>query len=154
MSLEQVLELIPRDLPFQLDVKAYADHELARRTAERACEVMREHGTADRAEVISFFSGACEAASAAGLRSRLVAWSDYAPEALAEWVVGHGMTGVSFEGFILSERVVRPLHDAGLTISAGAVNKVDQARKLEPLGVDILVSDRPHELRSELAEDG
>lgn len=154
MSLEQVLELIPRDLPFQLDVKAYADHELARRTAERACEVMREHGTADRAEVISFFSGACEAASAAGLRSRLVAWSDYAPEALAEWVAGHGMTGVSFEGFILSERVVRPLHDAGLTISAGAVNKVDQARKLEPLGVDILVSDRPHELRSELAEDG
>jgi glycerophosphoryl diester phosphodiesterase len=152
MSLEQVLELIPRDLPFQLDVKAYADQELARRTAERACEVMREHGTAERAEVISFFSGACEAASAAGLRSRLVAWSDYAPEALAEWVVSHGMIGVSFEGFILSERVVRPLHGAGLTISAGAVNKVDQARKLEPLRVDILVSDRPHELRSELAD--
>jgi glycerophosphoryl diester phosphodiesterase len=151
MSLEQVLELIPRDLPFQLDVKAYADHELARRTAERACEVMREHGTAERAEAISFFSGACEAASVAGLRSRLVAWSDYAPEALAEWVVGHGMIGVSFEGFILSERVVRPLHDAGLTISAGAVNRADQARKLAPLHVDILVSDRPHELRSELA---
>ena len=148
----QVLEVIPRDLPFQLDVKAYADHELARRTAERACEVMREHGTAARAEVISFFSGACEAASAAGLRSRLIAWSDYAPEALAEWVVGHGMIGVSFEGFILSERVVRPLHDAGLTISVGAVNKLDQVRKLEPLRVDILVSDRPHELRSELAD--
>jgi glycerophosphoryl diester phosphodiesterase len=64
------------------------------------------------------------------------------------------MIGVSLEGFILSERVVRPLHDAGLTISAGAVNKVDQARRLEPLGIDILVSDRPHELRSELARNG
>jgi glycerophosphoryl diester phosphodiesterase len=151
MSLEQVLEIIPRDLPFQLDVKAYADHELACRTAERACEVMRGHGTAERAEVISFFSGACEAARAAGLSSRLVAWSDYAPEALAEWAVGHGMIGVSFEGFILSESVVRPLHDSGLTISVGAVNTVDQARKLEPLGVDILVSDGPHELRAELS---
>jgi glycerophosphoryl diester phosphodiesterase len=151
MSLEQVLAIIPPNLPFQLDVKAYADRELARRTAERAAEAMLGHGTAERADVISFFSGACEAAAAAGLRARLVAWSDYAPEALAEWVVDRGMTGVSLERFILSERMVRPLHDAGLTISAGAVNEVDQARRLEPLGIDILVSDRPHELRSELA---
>jgi glycerophosphoryl diester phosphodiesterase len=63
------------------------------------------------------------------------------------------MVGVSFEGFILSERIVRTVHDAGLTISAGAVNIVDQARKLLDLEVDILVSDRPHELRSEIAEE-
>jgi glycerophosphoryl diester phosphodiesterase len=152
MGLEEVLDAIPRDLAFQLDVKAYADHELARRTAERACEVVRGHGSADRVEIISFFSGACAAASGLGVSSRLVAWSDYAPEALAEWAVGHGMVGVSFEGFILSERIMEAVHAAGLTVSAGAVNTVDQARKLIALEVDILVSDRPHELRSELTE--
>jgi glycerophosphoryl diester phosphodiesterase len=153
MRLEEVLDAIPRDLPFQLDVKAYADHALARRTAERACHVLHEHGTAERAEIISFFSGACGAANELGVDARLVAWSDYAPEALAEWAVEHGMTGVSFEGFILSERIVRPLHDAGLTISAGAVNILDQAQKLIDLRVDILVSDRPHELREELERE-
>lgn len=153
MRLERVLDTIPGDLAFQLDVKAYADHALARRTAERACEVVREHGTAQRAEVISFFSGACAAASELGVDARLVAWSDYAPEALAQWAVEHGMIGLSFEGFILSERIVRPLHDAGLTISAGAVNGVDQARRLLDLDVDILVSDRPHELRAELGQE-
>jgi glycerophosphoryl diester phosphodiesterase len=153
MTLEEVLELIPPQMPFQVDVKAYADHVLARRTAERACDVAREHGSEGRVEIISFFSGACAAANDRGVSARLVAWSDYAPEALAEWAVDHGMVGVSFEGFILSERIVRTVHDAGLTISAGAVNIVDQARKLLDLEVDILVSDRPHELRSEIAEE-
>jgi glycerophosphoryl diester phosphodiesterase len=153
MSLEQVLEILPRELPFQLDVKAYVDHELARHTAERACEVMHEHGTHERAEIISFFSGACAAASDAGLSTRLVAWSDYAPDVLAEWMVEHGIGGVSFEGFILSQPLERALHGAGLTISVGAVNRVDQVRKLAPMKPDILVSDRPHELRAELAEE-
>jgi glycerophosphoryl diester phosphodiesterase len=151
MGLDEVLELIPSQLPLQLEVKAYADHDLARRTAERACEVAREHGTEERVEIISFFSGACVAASEWGLSARLVAWSDYAPDALAQWSVGHGMVGVSFEGFILSKRIMRAIHDAGLTVSAGAVNTIDQASKLLDLGVDILVSDRPHELRSEVA---
>jgi glycerophosphoryl diester phosphodiesterase len=150
MPLEQVLEIVPRELPLQLDVKAYADHELARRTAERACGVMREHGTEGRAEIISFFSGACSAAAEAGVRARLVAWADYAPEAMARWVAERDLVGVSLEGFILSPELVSAVHDAGLTISAGATNTVDQARKLIELGVDILVSDRPHELRREL----
>jgi glycerophosphoryl diester phosphodiesterase len=153
MRLEQVLEIIPRDLPFQLDVKAYADHDLARRTSERACEVVRDRGTEERVELISFFSGACAAASQQGVSARLVAWADYAPEAMAEWVADHGMIGVSFEGFILSERIMRAVHDAGLTVSAGAVNTIDQARKLLALEVDIIVSDRPLELRAELAEE-
>jgi glycerophosphoryl diester phosphodiesterase len=153
MTLERVLEIIPDALPFQLDVKAYADHKLARRTAERACQVMCEHGTTERAEIISFFSAACTAASAAGLSTRLVAWSDYAPEALAEWVVEHEISGVSFEGFIFSRQLERALHGAGLTISVGAVNNIDQVRKLLPLKPDIIISDRPHELRSEMAEE-
>jgi glycerophosphoryl diester phosphodiesterase len=153
MTLEQVLEIIPEEIPYQLDVKAYADHELARRTAERACEIVLAHGTAGRAELISFFTVGCEAAVERGVDARLVAWADYAPAALTEWVRSRGIKGISLEGFILSEELAAAIHDGGLTISAGAVNTHDQARRMIELGVEILVSDRPHELRDELAAD-
>lgn len=152
LTLEEVLEIIPEQLPYQLDAKAYADHGLARRTAERACEIVRTHGTAERAELISFFTVACEAAVDHGVAARLVSWADYAPTALIEWVRGRGIGGLSLEGFILSEELAAAMHDAGLTISAGAVNTPDQGRRMIELGVEILVSDRPHELRNELAE--
>lgn len=152
MTLGRVLEIIPEGIPLQLDVKAYADHELAQRTAERACEVVRAHGTADRAELISFFTVGCEAAVERGIDARLVAWADYAPAALIEWVTSRGITGVSLEGFILSEELAAAIHDAGLTISAGAVNTRDQGRRMIELGVELIVSDRPHELREELAK--
>ena len=151
MPLEQVLEVIPEDIPYQLDVKAYADHELARRTAERACEIVRAHGTAERVELISFFTVGCEAAVERGIDARLVAWADYAPAALTEWVRSREITGLSLEGFILSDELAEQIHDSGLTISVGAVNTFDQARRMIELGVEILVSDRPHELRDELA---
>jgi glycerophosphoryl diester phosphodiesterase len=153
MALEQVLEIVPEHIPYQLDVKAYADHELARRTAERACEVVRAHSTADRIELISFFTVGCEAAVERGIDTRLVAWSDYAPDALIEWVTSRGIKGMSLEGFILSEELAATIHDAGMTISAGAVNTPDQGRRMIELGVEIIVSDRPHELREELAAD-
>jgi glycerophosphoryl diester phosphodiesterase len=153
MTLEQVLEIIPGDIPYQLDVKAYAAPELARRTAERACEIVRAHGTADRVELLSFFTVGCEAAVERGIDTRLVAWSDYAPDALIEWVTSRGIEGMSLEGFILSEELAHAIHDAGLTISAGAVNTPDQGRRMVELGVEIIVSDRPHELREELAAD-
>ncbi|HSJ17473.1 MAG TPA: glycerophosphodiester phosphodiesterase [Solirubrobacterales bacterium] len=151
MALEEVLEIIPDQIPYQLDVKAYADHGLARRTAERACEIVRAHGTGERAELISFFTVGCEAAVEQGVDARLVAWADYAPAALVEWVKSRGIAGMSLEGFILSEELAATIHDAGLTISAGAVNTPDQGRRMLELGVEILVSDRPHELRDELA---
>jgi hypothetical protein len=150
MALREVLERIPPPLPLQLDVKAYADPGLARRTAERACQALHEHGTAERLEIMSFFSEASRAACAQDVKTRLVAWSDYAPETLAEWVLGHGMVGVAFEGFILSPAVVEPLHEAGLTISVGAVNSEEQLERLLPLRPEIIVSDRPHEIREAL----
>jgi glycerophosphoryl diester phosphodiesterase len=151
MALEEVLEIVPDDIPYQLDVKAYANHELARRTAARACDVVRAHGTHDRAELISFFTVGCEAAVERGIGTRLVAWADYAPAALTEWATSRRIAGLSLEGFILSEELVETIHAAGLTISAGAVNTADQGRRMIELGVEILVSDRPHELRDELA---
>lgn len=153
MTLERVLEIIPAEIPYQLDVKAYADPDLARRTAERASEIVVAHGTADRAELISFFTVGCEAAVERGVYARLVAWADYAPDTLVEWVTSRGIKGISLEGFILSEELAATIHDAGLTISAGAVNTRDQARRMIELGVEILVSDRPHELRDKIAAD-
>jgi hypothetical protein len=41
-----VLEIIPSDLPLQLDIKAYADIELARRTAEACRRISAEVGLA------------------------------------------------------------------------------------------------------------
>lgn len=150
LRLRQVLEAIPPDLPLQLDIKAYADHALAHRTTERACEIVREHGTSDRIEVISFFTGGCEVANEHGIRSRLVLWADYDPEALVQWVLDRDIAGVSVEGFILSPDLVDPLHDAGLTISVGAVNSHLQVERLLPLRPDVVVSDRPAYLKDQL----
>jgi glycerophosphoryl diester phosphodiesterase len=150
MSLLQVLDLIPRELPLQLDVKAYADPQLASRTAERCCETVVQHGSAERIEVISFFTEACVAAVRSGVAARLVIWADYAPDALSNWAREHGIEGVSVEGFILSERLCEPIVEAGLTISVGAVNSIEQLKRVLPFQPHIVVSDCPLELRDEL----
>jgi hypothetical protein len=103
MRLREVLEIIPSDLPLQLDIKACADIELARRPAEACCRTSAEIGRASQIEVISFFTPACEAAVAHGARARLVLWADYDPQALVKWVLDRGIDGLSLEGFILNQ---------------------------------------------------
>jgi len=71
------------------------------------CERLRGEPISNRAEVISFHRGACAAAAADGLRSRLVIWADYAPEALVSWALRAGVDGISVEHFLLTERLVR-----------------------------------------------
>jgi glycerophosphoryl diester phosphodiesterase len=154
LRLRSVLEIIPPDLPFQLDIKAYADIELVERTTRRACEVVREHGTADRIEVISFFTRGCLVARDHDIATRLVLWADYAPSALVEWVVDRGICGVSCEGFILSKELTEPLHAAGLSFSVGAVNSRGQVERLLPLEPHIIVSDQPAEVGKYLREFG
>jgi glycerophosphoryl diester phosphodiesterase len=151
MRLVELLEMLPSELPLQLDVKAYADTELAVRTARRCCEIARERGVASRVEVISFFSGACVAAVEEGLAARLVIWADYAPDALAEWLSEHGMRGISAEGFIVTPRLGDPLKAAGLTLSVGGINEGTQLERLLVCEPEIVVSDRPHEMRDMLA---
>jgi glycerophosphoryl diester phosphodiesterase len=150
LRLRSVLDLIPPALPLQLDVKAYADLDLVRRTTQRACEIGREHGTAERVELISFFTPGCLVAREHDVYTRLVLWADYAPEALVEWLLDRDIEGVSCEGFILSKGLVDPLQKAGLTISAGAVNSSGQLERLLPLRPDIIVSDRPSEIKEAL----
>jgi glycerophosphoryl diester phosphodiesterase len=152
LRLRKVLDRIPPDLPFQLDIKAYVDRELVGRTTGRACEIAREHGTADRITVISFFTDGCQVACEHDVTTLLVLWADYDPEALVRWVVDRGIDGVSCEGFILSKELTDPIHEAGLTISVGAVNSRGQVERILPLDPSILVSDTPVEVRGFVSE--
>jgi glycerophosphoryl diester phosphodiesterase len=152
LSLRQLIEMVPAHLTLQLDVKAYADPDLARRSAERCCDVAAEAGRREQAEIISFFSNACEAVAERGFRTRLVIWADYAPGVLCEWALERGIGGVSVEGFIVGRTLREALREADLTLCVGAVNTRHQLRRLLPFEPDVLVSDRPHELRQALTE--
>jgi len=152
LRLREVLRLIPPDLPLQLDIKAYADHDLVRRTTARACEIVHEHGTPARIEVISFFTPGCLVAHDRGVTTRLVLWADYAPDALVRWVLDRRIDGVSCEGFVLSEELTDPLRGAGLTMSVGAVNSRRALERLLPFEPHIVVSDEPAEIRKILSD--
>jgi glycerophosphoryl diester phosphodiesterase len=152
LALDELLDAIPDDMLVQVEVKAHADPELARRTAEVICERYRATAARDRLEVISFHSAACATAAAHGLRSRLVIFADYAPEALAAWAVRHGVDGVSVEHFLLSDPVARIMRLAGLSINTGTVNDAELlARVIELAAPDAVCTDRPGELCAEHA---
>jgi glycerophosphoryl diester phosphodiesterase len=150
LSLEELLTSTPRDLPLQVEVKAHADRELARRTATAICEVCRGRPDRDRIEVISFHSAACATAAAHGFRSRLVVFADYAPEALATWAVSHGVAGVSVEHFLLTPELVAVFRLAGLSVNTGTVNDAELLLRVRDLAApDAVCTDRPAELRAE-----
>ena len=151
MLLTELLERIPSTMPLELDVKAYVDQELVRRTAEKACDIVHGHGTPGRAEIASFFTVGCVAARSRDVAARLIVWGDYAPQALGRWAIEHGIQGVAFEGFIFSRELREATTAFGLTAQVGAVNSADQLERLLPLAPDIIVSDRPHEVAAELA---
>jgi len=151
MLLTELLERIPSGLPLQVDVKAYVDLDLVQRTVERACAALHEHGTAERAEILSFFTPGCVTAVAHGVAARLVTWSDYAPPTLAEWALGHGLVGVAFEGFIFSRKLREAMTAASLSAQVGTINEPSQLARIIPLSPDIIASDCPHEIAAELA---
>ena len=150
MTLDELLAVTPDDVPIQVEVKAHADPELARRTAQVLCERYRGEPERRRLELISFHSSACATAAAHGLRSRLVIWAEYAPEALAAWAVSRGVTGVSVEHFLLGPKLVAVFRLAGLSVSTGTVNDPELlARVTELAAPDAVCTDRPAELRAE-----
>ena len=101
--------------------------------------------------MISFFTRGCLVAIDHEVSTRLVLWADYAPEALVQWVRDRGIDGVSLEGFIFSHELIDPLHEAGVTISVGAVNSSAQLERLLEMHPDIIVSDCPTEIKDALA---
>jgi glycerophosphoryl diester phosphodiesterase len=148
LLLEELLELLPQAVGLQLEVKAHADPVLARRTAEVLCERLRRDPSRDRVEVLSFHAEACAVAAANGVSARLVIWADYAPEALASWARQTGVTGVSVEHFLLSERLIGVLRDAGLSVNTGTVNHQEVLSRVLEFAPDAIGTDRPHELRA------
>ncbi len=151
LTLDELLTHAPADLPIQVEVKAHADPELARQTAAVVCERYRGGRERRRLELISFHSAACATAAAYGFRSRLVVWAEYAPEALAAWAVSRGVTGVSVEHFLLSERLVSVFRLAGLSVNTGTINDAELlARVSELASPDAVCTDRPAELRAEV----
>ncbi len=150
LRLDELLSATPPDLRVQVEVKAHADRELARRTAVAICERCRRLGERDRIEVISFHSVACATAAAHGFRSRLVVFADYAPEALAAWAVSRGVAGVSVEHFLLTAELASVFRLAGLSINTGTVNDPELLLRIRDLASpDAVCTDRPAELRAE-----
>ena len=93
--------------------------------------------------MISFHTDACEVAAAAGFRTRLVIWADYAPDVLAGWAVRHRVTGVKIEHFLLSDQLVRTLRLAGITVSTGTINDVELLEKVLAAEPRCITTDRP-----------
>jgi glycerophosphoryl diester phosphodiesterase len=151
LLLRDLLQAAPAGLIIQLEVKAHADEALARRTTEVICSQVDAARPTARVELISFYSGACAVAADAGVRSRLIVWADYEPEALAGWAARTGVAGVSIEHFLLSDRMVGALRTAGLSVNTGTVNDAELLERVLAFGPDAVVTDRPHELRAEAA---
>lgn len=149
LLLDELIELVPATVRLQLEVKAHADPDLARRTAEALSERLRREPIRDRVEVISFHGGACAVAAADGIYSRLVIWADYAPEALASWALRAGVRGISVEHFLLTKQLVQVLRSAGLSVNAGTVNHPEILSRVLEFAPDAIGTDRPHELRAE-----
>jgi glycerophosphoryl diester phosphodiesterase len=150
LTLDELLAAVPSDLPVQVEVKAHADSDLARRTTEAVCERYRRGAERHRIEVISFHSVACATAASRGFAARLVIQADYAPDALAAWAVSRGVGGVSVEHFLLTPRLASVLRLAGLSINTGTVNHAALlARVVEAASPDAVCTDTPGELRDE-----
>jgi glycerophosphoryl diester phosphodiesterase len=151
MLLDELLDGAPRDVPVQVEIKAHGDPALARATAAAVCRVAGERADRDRVEVLSFHTTACEEAARHGMRTRLVAWADYMPAALARWAALAGVGGVCIEHFLLHPALVERLRSDGLSVTTGTINDATLAARAAALGVDAITTDRPAALYRELA---
>jgi len=151
MLLDELLDCVPLDLPVQVEVKSYGDPALARTNAAAVCRLARGRAGRDRVEVLSFHAAACEEAARQGMATRLIAWADYMPAALARWAVRARVGGVCIEHFLLHPALVECLQAHGLSVSTGTINDATLAARAAALGVDAITTDRPAALHRELA---
>jgi glycerophosphoryl diester phosphodiesterase len=151
MLLEELLDRVPPDLRLQLEMKAHGDPDLARTTATMACEMVHRRAEHSDVEIISFYTAACEQAAVLGVPARLVVWADYEPDALISWATRRGVAGVCVEHFLLRREMVARLRLGGLSVSTGTINDAALALRSCELGVDAITTDRPADLRRELA---
>ena len=127
LSLDELLDATPQEMPVQVDIKAHADPGLAARTSPGCCASATDARTRrGRIEVISFHSSACAVAAAHGFAWRLVVFADYAPEALrrlggAAWGDAASRSSTSSS----TTRLASVFRLAGLSVDAGTVNDAE-----------------------------
>ena len=83
-----------------------------------------------------------------------VQWRPYLRDGLAEVAGSIGASGLCVHHWLITRELVEAAHDLGLPIRAWTVNDVRAARRVAALGVDMITSDRPEELRQELGRRG
>ncbi|HEX2576594.1 MAG TPA: glycerophosphodiester phosphodiesterase family protein [Aquihabitans sp.] len=137
----------------QLEVKAVADGDLAGRTAAAICASLAATPPPPgvRIEVISFWPRSLPVAAAAGWDTRAIIATPYTPEAFAAWALDQGVTGVILEAPFWSAPHVDVWREAGLSLMSGVCNDAGLAGLVLPHQPDAFATDRPHELRAELA---
>jgi glycerophosphoryl diester phosphodiesterase len=146
LRLRELLELAPRDIAIQLEIKAHADPVLALATTRVVCDLLADHEARDRIEIISFYSDACALAARLGFPSRAIVIADYRIGELARWARLAGVGGVCVEHFLLSPMLVDTLRAAGLSVSTGTINHSELLPLINPLGLDAITTDVPHRL--------
>lgn len=151
MLLEELLGEVAGGLPVQVEIKAHGDPGLARATAAAVCRQVRARPDHGGVEILSFHTIACEETARHGIPARLVAWADYAPEALARWAALAGVGGICIEHFLLHRELVERLWSGGLSVTTGTVNDATLATRAAALGVEAITTDRPAALHHELA---
>ncbi len=77
-----------------------------------------------------------------------------ADEALFDVAAAVGADGVALQAAAISEEVVERCRQARLRVMAWTVNDVGEARRLRELGVAVLCTDHPAEIREGLREGG
>jgi glycerophosphoryl diester phosphodiesterase len=83
-----------------------------------------------------------------------IQWRPYLREGLAEVAGAVGASGLCVHQWLVTRELVEAAHDLNLTIRAWTVNDVTAARRVAAAGVDMITSDRPEELRTELGRRG
>ena len=145
--------LAGHELVVQLEVKAVLDGDLADRTCAAVCEalVATPPPPGITIEVISFWPECLPIAAAAGWATRPIIATPYTPADLARWARDHGITGIILEAPFWSGHHVDIWRAAGLSVMSGVCNDAAFAGLLLPFEPDAIATDRPHELRAELA---
>jgi glycerophosphoryl diester phosphodiesterase len=150
LLLDELLDLAPPRVKLQLEIKAHADPELARRTTRTVCQQLDDHAARAHTEIISFYTSTCELAAHLGFRTRLVIIADYEIAALANWARTAGVHGICVEHFLLTRSLTSALRADGLSVSTGTINHAALLQSLLPLAPDAVTSDSPHELHATL----
>ena len=106
-----------KDLRVLFEIKSYDNSEVARETAERACDMIIEYGLEDRVDILSYWFEAVQAAAAAGVRGRFTTHGNPDPETLIRELSAIGVKAIDYEQFMIVESRLRQFQAAGLDVT-------------------------------------